>query len=69
MLTLRYPRDFPPGKDPLQVILAGGVVPVRERDPALPPALAAVVDRAVEDDLSRRYATAGEFRDALKSAL
>jgi serine/threonine protein kinase len=69
MLTLRYPRDFPPGKDPLQVILAGGVVPLRERDASLPHALGVVVDRAVEDDLSRRYATAGEFRDALSSAL
>jgi eukaryotic-like serine/threonine-protein kinase len=69
MLTLRYPRDFPPGKDPLQVILAGDVVPLRQRDASLPHALCEVVDRAVEDDLSRRYATAGEFRDALKSAL
>jgi eukaryotic-like serine/threonine-protein kinase len=69
MLTLRYPRDFPPGKDALEVILSSPVVPVRERDPSLPAALAEVVDRAVVDDLSRRYATGGEFRDALKSAL
>jgi len=69
MLTLRYPRDFPPGKDALEVILSSPVVPVRERDPSLPAALAEVVDRAVVDHLSRRYATGGEFRDALKSAL
>ncbi|HUG53998.1 MAG TPA: protein kinase [Vicinamibacteria bacterium] len=69
MLTLEYARDFPPGKDPLSVILSGGVVPLRERDPSLPASLAAVVDRAVEDDLHKRYPSATEFRDALAAAL
>jgi eukaryotic-like serine/threonine-protein kinase len=65
MLTLGYPRDFLPGADPLQVILQGGTVPIRRRDPGLPADLAEVIDRAVDDDLARRYATAAEFRDAL----
>ena len=69
MLTLRYPRDFPPEADPLNVILAGGTLPLRERDPWLPARLAEVVDRAVADDLAERYATAAEFRDALRRAL
>lgn len=68
MLTLSHPRDFVPGADPLQVVLAGGTVPIREREPGLPPSLAAVVDRALEDDISRRYPTAAEFRDALRQA-
>jgi len=67
MLTLAYPRDFAPGRDPLQVILSGGTVPLRTRDAALPEALGAVVDRAVEDDLDRRFATAAAFRDALRA--
>jgi pSer/pThr/pTyr-binding forkhead associated (FHA) protein len=66
MLTFSYPRDFAPGTDPLQVILNGGTVPLRAREPSLPQALAEVVDRAVDDDLSRRYATAAEFREALR---
>jgi serine/threonine protein kinase len=66
MLTLSQPRDFAPGADPLQVILSGGTVPLRAREPGLPEGLAEVVDRAVEDDLARRYATAAEFRDALR---
>jgi serine/threonine protein kinase len=66
MLTLRYPRDFLPGVDPLHVILSGGTLPLRQRDPWLPAELAAVVDRAVMDDLAQRYATAAEFRDALR---
>jgi serine/threonine protein kinase len=65
MLTLSYPRDFVPGADPLQVILQGGTVPIRRREPALAADLADVIDRSVDDDLSRRYADAAEFREAL----
>ena len=69
MLTLRYPRDFRPGVDPLQLILSGGTLPLRQRDPELPAPLAEVVDRAVADDLGQRYETAGDFREALRRAL
>jgi serine/threonine protein kinase len=68
MLTAGYPRDFRPGEDPLPVILRGGVVPIRARDPRLPEAVAAVVDRAVLDSVDERYQTAGEFREALVGA-
>jgi serine/threonine protein kinase len=69
MLTLRYPRDFLPGVDPLHVILSGGTLALRQRDPWLPEGLAEVVDRAVADDLGQRYETAGDFRNALRRAL
>jgi len=69
MLTAGYPRDFRPGEDPLPVILRGGVVPIRARDPRLPEAVATVVDRAVLDDMDQRYQTAGEFREALGRAI
>jgi len=69
MLTLRYVRDFLAAKDPLAVVLGGNVVPIRDRQPQIPAALAEVVDRAVDDDLARRYSSATEFRDALRKAL
>jgi serine/threonine protein kinase len=69
MLTLRYVRDFQSAKDPLAVVLGGNVVPVRIRQPDVPDALAEVVDRAVEDDLDKRYPSATEFRDALRKVL
>jgi serine/threonine protein kinase len=59
MLTLSYPRDFVPGADPLQVILQGGTVPIRRREPGLPADLAEVIDRAVDDDLARLPERAG----------
>jgi len=69
LLTLQYARDFASYRDPLAAILRGGVVPLRDRDPWIPDQLAAVVDRALADDPARRYADAGELRDALKAAL
>jgi serine/threonine protein kinase len=69
MLTGAYPREFRPGEDPLPVILRGGVVPIRARDPRLPEAVAAVVDRSVVDAMGERYQTAGELRQALSRAM
>jgi eukaryotic-like serine/threonine-protein kinase len=69
MLTRQYVRDFGSHKDPLAVVLRGGVVRLRKRAPHLPEAVAAVVDRAIADDPAARYPTAAEFRDALRGAL
>ncbi len=69
LLTLQYAREFELGRDPLAVILRGGVVPIRERAPGIPGRVAAVIDRALADDLSDRYATAGEFRTELAAVL
>jgi hypothetical protein len=69
LLTGSYARDFPPEVDPLSVILRGGCVPLRRRDPTVPPALAEIIDRALEDDPERRYPTAREFVTALRSVL
>ena len=66
LLTRQYPRDFRPGQDPLPVILGGGVVPIRARDPRIPEGVARVVDRALADDPDQRYPTAAEFRDDLE---
>jgi serine/threonine protein kinase len=69
MLTRQLARDFRPGVDPLQVILKGGTVPLRARDPRLPAPLAAVIDRALDDDVNVRHATAGELREDILRVL
>jgi hypothetical protein len=69
MLTRQFARDFRPGVDPLQVILKGGTVPLRARDPRLPTAVALVLDRALSDDVAARQPTAAELRDELARAL
>jgi eukaryotic-like serine/threonine-protein kinase len=66
LLTRQYARDFRPGQDPLPVILSGGVVPVRVRDPRIPEGIGRVLDRALADDPDGRYPTASEFLDDLE---
>jgi eukaryotic-like serine/threonine-protein kinase len=72
MLTGLPPRNF--GKrDPLQVILQDGAVPILERDPSIPKPLAAVIDRALQEDQNNHhdifYKRAIDFRNALAAAL
>jgi eukaryotic-like serine/threonine-protein kinase len=69
MLTGGNPRDFPRGKDPLDIILNGEIVPVRRRNSDIPRGLAEVVDRSVAKMAKDRYQTAEEMRKALNSAL
>jgi len=68
LLTGQYARDFGNG-DPIATILRGGIVPLRQRDASLPEDLAAVIDRALDDEPARRFPTAREFGSALKGVL
>jgi eukaryotic-like serine/threonine-protein kinase len=69
LLTGRYPRDFPRGRDPWQIVLQNPAVPLRRRDPALPRALADVVDEAVQDQPAIPFTDAADLRRALSAAL
>jgi serine/threonine-protein kinase len=69
MLTGSFWRNFPPDRDPINVLLSEPVIPIRWRDPTLPKGLASVIDRAASDEPAQRYPTAREFRDALLEVL
>jgi serine/threonine protein kinase len=69
LVTAYFPRDFGPGEDEMEIILRGGVVPILERNPAIPVRLAQVIDRALADDLAHRFDSAAAFSAALKEAL
>jgi hypothetical protein len=69
MLTGWLPRDFPKDKDPLAVVLDGGVIPIRKRDGNIPKPLAAVIDRALEIKPKSRFQDAKEMREALAKVL
>lgn len=66
MLTGKYVYDL--GADAVVAVMNGRVVPVRERDVALPRALAEVIDKAVAVKAAERYQTADAFRAALLAA-
>jgi len=50
---------------PFNIILGKEPIPIRERDASVPARLADVVDRAVRKDISKRFQTAREMREAL----
>ncbi|WP_073260967.1 protein kinase domain-containing protein [Cryptosporangium aurantiacum] len=68
-LTGEFPRDFSSGRDPWLIVLQDPAVPIRDRDPGVPAALAEVIDRALEENPQPGIATAADLRHALRSAL
>jgi serine/threonine-protein kinase len=68
MLSLCYPRDFPKGKDPWQVVLQSDAVPIRERAPSIPAKLAEVIDAALVDRPEIHFKTAAALRQALEAS-
>lgn len=69
MLTGQFPRDFRRGRDPMEIILQGNIVPIRKRDPSIPRNVADVIDQSLSDKVSDRYQTASEMRKALEKVL
>ncbi|GIH14275.1 protein kinase domain-containing protein [Rugosimonospora africana] len=64
-LTGAHPRDFAHGRDPWQTILETRPVPVRQREPGIPAALAEVIDEALREDPKGAFQTAEQLRQAL----
>ncbi|MGH9875297.1 MAG: protein kinase domain-containing protein [Pyrinomonadaceae bacterium] len=69
ILTGKPPREFPPHRDPMEVVLHGGFIPLRQRDPELPEDLCKVIERTLADEPSKRYQTAAELSAALRSVM
>ncbi len=69
MLTGSPPREFPLGVDPVQIVLEEDPVPIRERNPAIPKALAAVIDAALVDQPRDAVTCAAQLAAALREAL
>jgi pSer/pThr/pTyr-binding forkhead associated (FHA) protein len=69
MLTGNVPRPSKPGHDPIDAILNGQIIPMRQSDPKIPKGIAAVIDRSLAQDVKDRYQTAGEMLKALRTVL
>jgi len=69
MLTGQFPRDFRRGRDPMEIILHEDIVPIRSRDSNIPKKVATVIECALDDNVKKRYQTAGEFLKELQKAL
>jgi serine/threonine protein kinase len=69
MVTGAFPRELEDGVDPIAWVLRAPIVPLAQRAPELPPAIVALVDRALDPDPERRPADAGAFLRALEDTL
>ncbi|TDD93019.1 protein kinase domain-containing protein [Actinomadura rubrisoli] len=68
VLTGEVPRRFRRGKDPWQTILQEKPTPIRQRDPDIPRALAAVIDQGLQERPSIGFQHAADLRRALLAA-
>jgi len=69
MLSGQLPRQFTRGQAPIEAILQGPVIPIREREASLPAPLAEVIDRSLNNIPANRFQSAGEMLQALREAL
>ena len=69
LLTGATAYRFRAEMDPLVTILEEDIVPISERRPSVPPAIAAVAERALKKDPAQRHPSAKAMGDALAAAL
>ena len=69
MLTGMLPREFPKGKDPMEVILHGRIIPLHERDRKIAKPLAQVLDRALSNNAKDRFPDAGAMLEDMRKVL
>ncbi|MBF0566510.1 MAG: protein kinase [Nitrospirae bacterium] len=69
LLTGRFPRDFPKGKDPWYIVLQSRAVPIQKRNPEVPGRVAEVIDAALIDQPEITFKTAAQFKRELEAAL
>ena len=68
LLTGKLPFEGTGATQVMSAVRTAPIPPVRELEPAAPPALIAVVDKALQRDPHKRYPDAGAMADALEAA-
>ncbi|SED10057.1 Serine/threonine protein kinase [Amycolatopsis tolypomycina] len=66
MITGLPPREFPPDTDPVAVVLRQPPIPIRDRLPTVPTALADVIDAALDETDRAGPESAAELAAALR---
>ena len=67
MLTATYPRDFG-GQDPFITVLQSQPIPIEQRNPDIPDALANVINLALKDNPQLHFKSALDFKNTLLAA-
>lgn len=69
LLCGTFPHDYPPGVNEVLVVLNHPIVPLRQRNADLPPALCAAVECALQREPADRFRTAADMRRSLLAAV
>jgi hypothetical protein len=74
MLTGKVPRNFGPNRNKhFNDIMETAPILIRQRDPTVPELIALLIDRALDDTMTKpgglAFQSASEFRDAFITAL
>ena len=69
MVTGTFAKNFGPGVNVWQVLIAESAVPIRKRDPSVPKDLAEVIDRALAESPGLYYSSAASLWRDLAAAL
>ena len=67
LITGKRIYDLENHKTPIAAVLNQGPIPIRDRNPAVPKTLAAIIHRGLERDPERRYSSAADMRRALQA--
>lgn len=65
VLTGKFPRELPAGKDPIDVIMEDVIRPIEHWEVDLPPRLAAAINRGLSSAPEKRWQSAQDFLHAL----
>ncbi|QDT35189.1 FHA domain-containing serine/threonine-protein kinase [Thalassoglobus polymorphus] len=68
-LTGEYPYDFLPGHHPVAIVLSGKRVDIRKRRTKIPPALADIIEKGLNESPEARFESAIEMRNQLRPFL
>ncbi len=69
MLTGRHPYHLRDGESPINAVLRGDLVPIRQRKPMLSESVATVLEKGLSVDVAKRFQTAEELLSALRTAM
>ncbi|MDM8549502.1 FHA domain-containing serine/threonine-protein kinase [Desulfobacterales bacterium HSG2] len=68
LLTAELPFEKK-SKDPVLIVLEDQPVPLNDKNPEVPKALAEVVDRSLRKDVKERFSSATEFREEIEKVM
>ena len=69
VLTGDLPREFRKGEDPMEVILSGSIIPIRNRNKNISKGIANIIDKSLSNFPRDRYQDANEMKKALEMVI